>query len=144
MIHLEIRINDFGEVHCCLGLWVIRNRANRTIHLSQQSYLEYILKRFNMQNCKPSITPMEANVELSKKYVPSNIWREDIHGQHSILKSGRMFGILCHDLYLAQYCLYSWYCKPILRGPECQMNDEVPTWYRYSWNTLWSKHKWRH
>jgi hypothetical protein len=58
-------------VHYCLRLQVIYDRANRTIHSSQQKYVEDILKRFNMQNFKPSIAHnMEANVESSKDMCP--------------------------------------------------------------------------
>ena len=46
----QFELKFFGAVHYCLGLQVIRNRENKTIHLSQQKYIENILERFNMQN----------------------------------------------------------------------------------------------
>jgi len=66
----QFEMKDYGEVHYCLGLQIIRDRKNRTIHLSQQKYIEDILKRFNMKNSKPSITSMEVNVKLSKEMCP--------------------------------------------------------------------------
>ena len=105
-------MKDFGEVHYCLGLQVIRNRENKTIHLSQQKYIENILERFNMKNCKPSFTPMEAYVKLSRDMCPQTLKRKTHHGQKSIPKYSGMFGI-CHDLYPAGYCLCGWNRKPI-------------------------------
>ena len=71
-------MKDFGEVHYCLGLQVIRNRENKTIHLSQQKYIENILERFNMKICKPSFTPMEANVKLSRDMCPQTLKEKQI------------------------------------------------------------------
>jgi hypothetical protein len=38
---------------------VKRDRKLRTLTISQPKYLEGILKRFNMEQCKPVSTPME-------------------------------------------------------------------------------------
>lgn len=66
----QFEMKDYGEVHYCLGIQVVCNRENRTIYLNQQRNIEDILERFNMKNCKPSITPMEANIKLSKDMCP--------------------------------------------------------------------------
>eukprot|EP00171_Calliarthron_tuberculosum_P001019 IDg1019t1 len=50
-----------GGGQCCLGLEIHRNRANRTLHLSQKSYTNTVLERFGMHECKPVATPMETS-----------------------------------------------------------------------------------
>ena len=39
---------------------VTRDRKNKTLHLGQEQYIKDILIKFNMQDCKPSSTPMES------------------------------------------------------------------------------------
>ena len=56
---------DLGELHWLLGIEIKRNHKNRTIHLSQHSYIEAILRRFNFQDLKPVSTPMETHIKLS-------------------------------------------------------------------------------
>ena len=60
----RFEIEDQGEIHHCLGMCIKRDRSTKTMHISQKAYLENILKRFNMSNCKPVSTPME----VGKKY----------------------------------------------------------------------------
>ena len=45
-------IKDLGEVSYILGIQVIRYGKNRTIALSQASYIDKILSRFSMQDSK--------------------------------------------------------------------------------------------
>lgn len=60
----RFEIEDQGEIHYCLGMCIKRDRSTKTMHISQRAYLENVLKRFNMSNCKPVSTPME----VGKKY----------------------------------------------------------------------------
>lgn len=39
--------------------------------MSQKKYIQDVLKRFNMQDCKPVATPMNPAVKLSKKMSPT-------------------------------------------------------------------------
>ena len=59
-------VEDLGELHYVLGMFIKRNRRLCTLLISQTKYLEGLLKRFNMENCKPVSTPLEPN----KKYQP--------------------------------------------------------------------------
>ncbi len=45
------------ELKLFLNIAVARNRARRTITLSQQRYVTNALARFDMANCKPAATP---------------------------------------------------------------------------------------
>ncbi len=43
-----------------------RDHANCTITMSQSKYIEEVLKRFNMEECKPIGTPLDVNSKLLK------------------------------------------------------------------------------
>ena len=62
----RFEIEDQGEIHHCLGMCIKRDRSTKTMHISQKAYLENILKRFNMSNCKPVSTPMEVGRKYEK------------------------------------------------------------------------------
>ena len=54
---------DNGEISYCLGLAIKRDRERKIITISQPSYLEDVLDRFGMKNCKPVATPLEPGVK---------------------------------------------------------------------------------
>ena len=45
-------MKDIGPTHFILGMEIKRNNASKKLCLSRQKYVEGILKRFNMQDCK--------------------------------------------------------------------------------------------
>jgi hypothetical protein len=57
---------DLGEIDCFLGIKVTRNRAAKTISLSQKAMAEDILHKFGMHSAKPRFTPMDINTKISK------------------------------------------------------------------------------
>ena len=59
-------MDDRGEIHYILGMEVKRNREEKTMTISQKSYLESVLARFDMQNCNPVGTPLEAGKKFVK------------------------------------------------------------------------------
>jgi hypothetical protein len=58
-------------VNQILGMKILRDRSVRKIWLSQKSYVERILQRFNMQNAKPVGTPFPNNEKISSEQSPS-------------------------------------------------------------------------
>ena len=50
-------VKDMGELAFLLGMEVVRDRTAGTISLRQTSYVEQVLERFNMSDCKPVATP---------------------------------------------------------------------------------------
>ena len=61
----RFEMTDQREVHYILGMSIKRDRQNRNMYIGQQNYVEGILKRFGMEDCKPISTPME-NCEISQ------------------------------------------------------------------------------
>jgi hypothetical protein len=67
--HFELR--DLGETKVLLGIEIERNHKCCTITLSQRHYIEDVLKRYNMSDCNPVLTPMDPNSPLSKTQGPT-------------------------------------------------------------------------
>ena len=47
--HFDMK--DLGEASYVLGIQILYDRTNGILRLSQQTYIDHILKRFNMQSC---------------------------------------------------------------------------------------------
>jgi hypothetical protein len=60
-------MKDLGEVAYILGIEIYRDRSNRQIELTQDTYIDKILNRFNMQDSKKGFLPMSHDITLSKK-----------------------------------------------------------------------------
>lgn len=72
-------MTDLGPCHYYLGMTVRRDRANRTIYLGQQAYIEKFLKTHNLWDCKPAAVPMDPGAKLKKPdpgYVASLVFRQ--------------------------------------------------------------------
>ena len=53
---------DQGEIHFVLGMSIKRDRATKVLFINQEKYLEGVLNRFGMQDCKSVSTPLETNL----------------------------------------------------------------------------------
>ena len=61
----EFEMTDFGLLRYFLGIEVKKNEKG--IFISQEKYVEEVLKRFNMQNNKAVATPTVMGLKLSKE-----------------------------------------------------------------------------
>ena len=57
-------MKDMGEAEYVFGIEITHDRLNRIMTLSQGSYLETVLKRFDMTICKPIDTPICKSIKL--------------------------------------------------------------------------------
>ncbi|GJX72987.1 putative RNA-directed DNA polymerase [Tanacetum coccineum] len=64
-------MKDLGEAAYILGIKIYRDRSRRLIGLSQNAYIDKILKRFMMDTSKRGTIPMQPNVDLRKSQGPS-------------------------------------------------------------------------
>jgi hypothetical protein len=64
-------ITDLGEPRRLLGMQITRDTTTGAIVLNQRSYVEELLSKFNMTNCKPVSTPHQLGFYLSSKMSPS-------------------------------------------------------------------------
>ena len=58
-------MKDLIVSNLILGMEIKRNRVDRKLWLNQRKYVETILHRFNMQECKPVKVPIPVGVRLS-------------------------------------------------------------------------------
>ncbi|GJX97787.1 retrotransposon protein, putative, ty1-copia subclass [Tanacetum coccineum] len=59
-------MKDFREAAFILGIKIYRVRSRRLIRLSQNAYLDKILKRYRMENSKRGSIPMQVDLHLNK------------------------------------------------------------------------------
>lgn len=64
MLSREFKIKNLGLVSDFLRINFKQNLNNGVTELCQKSYLENVLKKFNMYNCKPIRTPMDQNFNI--------------------------------------------------------------------------------
>ena len=63
---------DLGEASYVLGIQILRDRPSGILRLSQQMYIERILKRFNMQSYYSGKAPIVKGDRFSKGKCPQN------------------------------------------------------------------------
>lgn len=62
----EFKIKDLGSVTQCLGMRVQVDKQKGIVTLDQEQYIEKLCKKFNVQNCKATYTPIEPKLNLNK------------------------------------------------------------------------------
>ena len=63
----EFEMVDQGEIHFILGMSIKRDHPKKTLFISQQKYLESVLRRFGMENSKSISTPLDAGKTFHKR-----------------------------------------------------------------------------
>jgi hypothetical protein len=90
-------MKDLGEASYVLGIEIKRDRSRGLLGLSQQSYINKVLKRFDMSNCSPGEVPMSKGDKLNKRQCPkTNLEREEM--------KSRPYARLIGSLMYAQVC----------------------------------------
>ena len=67
----EFEMVDFGEASSILGIQITRNMKEGWLELDQKRYVEVLLEKFGMSECRGVVTPLEPNVKFSKCQEPS-------------------------------------------------------------------------
>ncbi|KAK2429799.1 secreted RxLR effector protein [Trifolium repens] len=65
-------MKDLGEAAYILGIRIYRDRSQRLLGLSQSTYIDKVLRRFNMRDSKKGFIPMQHGICLSKTQSPSS------------------------------------------------------------------------
>lgn len=73
----EFNATNLGKIKCFLGTEIIREED--TIKLSQKKLIDKIVQRFNMNECKTAVNPMESNFQINKEdeMIPASLQRAD-------------------------------------------------------------------
>jgi len=68
----NFEMKDLGEDSFVLGIKILRDRFQGILRLSQESYIDKVLDRFNMKDSKPGDTPIAKGDKFSLKQCPNN------------------------------------------------------------------------
>jgi len=63
---MHFAMTDCGEVHHFLGIRIQRSRTKRVITFDQEHYIDQILEKFGMSQCKPVGTPLDKSIQLKR------------------------------------------------------------------------------
>ena len=66
----NFEMKDMGEAAYILGVKISRDRSRKLLSLSQESYINKVLERFKMQDCKPIDTPIAKCDVFTKDLCP--------------------------------------------------------------------------
>ena len=64
-------MKDLGEAVYILGIKIYRDRSRRLLGLSQSTYIDKVLKRYNMSEAKKWFLPVSHGIRLSETQSPS-------------------------------------------------------------------------
>jgi hypothetical protein len=59
-------VHDLGDARVFLGMEITRDRAAKTITLTQSRAVQDLIAKYNMEDCKTRVTPMAASTRLTK------------------------------------------------------------------------------
>ena len=93
----EFEMKDLGEAKKILGMEISRNRSIGKLYLSQISYINKVLHRFNMQNAKPVSTPLAGHFRLSSRFSPQTKYEIDQTSKapYSSAVGSLMYAMVC-------------------------------------------------
>lgn len=72
LIGTRYKYTDMGEIEQFLGLHIHRDRTKKTITINQLRYIRTVIERFDMDNCRPSLTPMVHGTKLIANPSPNS------------------------------------------------------------------------
>ena len=84
-------MKDLGNASFIVGIQIHQDCTRGILRLSQKSYIEKILKRFGMQDCKPGDTPVAKGDKFNLDQCPKNDFK---------IKES----VSCRKSYYAQVC----------------------------------------
>lgn len=93
----EFDMKDLGSAKKILGMEIQRDRRAGTLFLSQKSYIEKILEKYNLSNCKSVATPFASHFKLSSRQCPVTEDEKEYmsHITYSNAVGNLMYAMIC-------------------------------------------------
>jgi len=66
LLSQSFEMKDLGEASYVIGIEIHRDRQQKVLRLSQRAYIEKVLERFKMSDCKSSVAPISKGERFSK------------------------------------------------------------------------------
>ena len=71
-LSMNFYMKDMGEESYVIDIKIHRERSRGILGLSQETYINKVLEKFNMKGCSPSITPIVKGDKLVLSQCPKN------------------------------------------------------------------------
>ena len=86
-----------GEAAYILGVKISRNRSKKLLSLSQETYINKVLERFNILDCKSIDTPISKSDELCLEMCPKSQKKKEVMGKvsYSSTVGSLMYAMMC-------------------------------------------------
>jgi len=68
----KFEMKDLGEASFVLGIQIYRDHFRGILELSQKAYIEKVLERYDMQDCKPGNTSVAKGNKFNLSQYPKN------------------------------------------------------------------------
>lgn len=99
----EFKIKDLGELSYALGLRFTRDKKTNGYRIDQKHYIEDMLKKFNMEDCKPAATPVDVSLMKEKGSIITNVPYQSLIGSLMYLCVNTRPDISFITSYLSQF-----------------------------------------
>jgi hypothetical protein len=119
--HFDMK--DLGETSYVLGIEIHQDRRNGVLGLSQKSYIEKVLKKFNMHKCNPTSALIVKGVKFGKFQCPRNQY--EINEMKAV-----PYTSVVESLMYAQVCTHPGLSFVIWMLGRYQKNHDKPHWDR--------------
>jgi hypothetical protein len=86
-LQAKYHLSDHGNLDWHLGMKFTRDKNNGSISIDQKAYIESLVKRFDMKDCKPKLTPMTPGLHLSKDDCPATPDKEQTRAYQQLIGS---------------------------------------------------------
>lgn len=86
-------MKDLGEASLVLEIEIHRDRNRKVLGLSQEAYINRVLKRFNMDLCKAGSVPILKGDKFTKQQCPKNNLKKRSNEEYPICKCSREFDV---------------------------------------------------
>jgi hypothetical protein len=114
-------MKDLGEPAYILGIKIYKDRSKRLIGLNQDTYIDKVLKRFNMQDSYKGFLLMSNGVSLCKSQCPST---PDEQEKMSVIPYALAIGSIMY----AMLCTRPNIAYALSVASRYQSNPEVAHW----------------
>ena len=90
----KFKMTDLGSIQHCLGIMICYNLNNQVISIDQEKYIEDLLEKFSMHNCKPVATPLIPNSTVNKEEPDISLDQHDVTKFQELI-GGLMYLVTC-------------------------------------------------
>jgi hypothetical protein len=89
-LKIELEVTNMGQLHWFMGIQINFNR--KSIELSQESFVDKIFERFQMNDSHPTLLPIDPNTRLT---IEDSVLEADEHHLYQLIIGSCMYLVTC-------------------------------------------------